>query len=54
MDLAISLVKVGTIEGAAGRRHFERALGILEGLKREGRLAPEHEPKIESLKKMLG
>jgi hypothetical protein len=53
VDLAISLFKVGSADEGRAPAPW-RALAILEGLQAEGRLAPEHEPKIQALRAMVG
>jgi len=53
VDLAISLVRVGTARTRADRGLLERALQILRTLEEQGRLMEEDKPKIPALEAMI-
>ena len=52
VDLVVSLVKIGTSEPAS-KEPLQKALKILQTLEKEGRLSPEHRPKIGALQEMI-
>jgi tetratricopeptide (TPR) repeat protein len=54
VDLAVSLVRVALAGDEQARRLLERALSILNDLKRQGRLSPADEPKIALIESLLG
>ena len=54
VDLVNSLVRFTTLDDPNAHEHLRRALTILLELQKQGRLAPEHEPKIAAVKQLLG
>ena len=52
VDFVISLVKIGTSEPPS-KEPLDKALKILQTLEQEGRLSPEHSPKIGALQEMI-
>ena len=53
-DLALSLVRIATIEGSGGRHRLEQARTILGTLRERGARLPGLEAQIQGLDDMLG